>query len=229
MRTGTAGPRRIPPAAAAMTEGEAAQVLAAWLSPAYPVGSYAYSHGLEQAVAAGAVADAGALRAWVAGVLAQGSGRSDAVLLAAAHAGRDPAELAELAAALAPSAERLMETTLLGAAFCRVTAAAWGLDLPPLPYPVAVGRAAGLLGLPLRLTATLYLQAFAASLVSAGVRLVPVGQTDGQRITAGLLGLAAAVADEALETPLDAIGGGALAADLAAMLHETQYSRLYRS
>lgn len=212
-----------------MTEAEAAQILAAWLSPAYPVGSYAYSHGLEHAVAVGEVADAAGLQAWVEGVLAQGTGRSDAILLVAAHAAEDPSPLAELACALAPSAERLMETTLIGAAFCRVTAAAWGLDLPPLPYPVAVGRAAGLLGMPAPLTATLYLQAFAASLVSAGVRLVPVGQTDGQRITAGLLGLAAAVAAEALEVPLDAIGGAALAADLAAMRHETQYSRLYRS
>ena len=104
----------------------------------------------------------------------------------------DPAPLAELAAALAPSAERLLETTAQGAAFAKVTSAAWGVAVPAMPYPVAVGHAARLLGLPAPETATLYVQAFAASIVSAGVRLIPVGQTEGQRITAALLPLAAA-------------------------------------
>lgn len=212
-----------------MTDAEAAQILAAWLSPAYPVGSYAYSHGLEWAIAAGDVTDAATLEAWAATVLAEGAGRSDAILLRAAWAAPDPAPLAELAAALAPSAERLKETALLGAAFARVTAAAWSLDVAAAPYPVAFGRAAGLMGLPLGLATTLYLQAFAASLVSVGVRLVPVGQTDGQRITARLMPLAARVAEATEGATLDDLGGAALAADLAAMLHETQGTRLYRT
>ena len=98
-----------------------------------------------------------------------------------------------------------------------------------MAYPVAAGHAARLLGLPPGPTATLYLQAFAANLVSAGVRLVPLGQTEGQRLVAELLPLVARVAAEALAAPLDAIGGIAQRADLAAMRHETQYSRLYRS
>jgi urease accessory protein len=101
--------------------------------------------------------------------------------------------------------------------------------VPAMAYPVAVGHAARLLGLPARETATLYVQAFAASVVSAGVRLVPVGQTEGQRITAALLPIAAEVAEVALDAPVDSIGGCAVGADLAAMLHETQYTRLYRS
>lgn len=208
---------------------EAVQILAAWFSPAYPVGSYSYSHGLEWAIAEGAVRDAASLEAWIRDVAEFGAGRSDAILLRLAYAAPDPAPLGELAAALAPSAERLLETTAQGAAFARVTAAAWGLDLPPLPYPVAVGRAAALAGLPVGLTATLYVQAFAAAVVSAGVRLVPVGQTDGQRITARLLPLAARIAAETEGLGEADLGGAALRADLAAMRHETLETRLYRS
>lgn len=205
------------------------QILAAWFSPGYPVGSYSYSHGLEWAVEAGTVTDRAGLAAWTADLLAHGAGRSDAMLLAAAWRAEDPAATAELAEALAPSAERHLETMAQGAAFARTTAAAWGIPLAPAAYPVAVGRAARLLELPLAPTATLFVQAFAAAIVSAGVRLIPLGQTDGQRITAGLLPLAAEVAATALAAPPEAAGGTALGADLAAMRHETQYSRLYRS
>jgi urease accessory protein len=212
-----------------VTDLRTVQILAAWFSPAYPVGAYSYSHGLEWAVEAGAVTDRGGLHGWVADLIAHGAGRTDAMLLAAAHRAEDPAKAAELAEALAPSAERHLETMAQGAAFARTTAAAYGVELAPMPYPVAVGRAARLLGLPLGPTATLFVQAFAANLVSAGVRLIPLGQTDGQRITAALLPQAARVAAAALAAPPEALGGIAVGADLAAMLHETQYTRLYRS
>jgi urease accessory protein len=162
-------------------------------------------------------------------VLEHGAGRSDAVLLASAWRANDPGPVAELAEALAPSAERRLETMAQGAAFARVTAAAWGIEVPAAAYPVAAGAAARRLGMPLARTATLYQQGFAANLVSAGVRLVPLGQTEGQRLLADLLPLAARVAEAALAAPEDAVGGIALAADLAAMRHETQYTRLYRS
>ena len=208
---------------------EAFQILAAWFSPAYPVGAYSYSHGLEWAVETGWLRDADGLEAWVADLLAFGAGRSDAILLARAMELDDPEPLAELAEALAPSAERLLETTAQGAAFARTTSAAWGVAVPAMPYPVAVGHAARRLGLPARETVTLFVQAFAANLVSAGVRLVPLGQTEGQRITAALLPVAARVAKAALGEPIAAIGGAAVATDIAAMLHETQYTRLFRS
>lgn len=215
--------------AGALGEVEASQILAAWLSPGYPVGAYSYSHGLEWEVEAGRVRSAQALAGWVEDVLRHGSGRSDAVLLAAAYRASDPAPVAELAEALTPSAERHLETMSQGAAFARTTSAAWGVEVPAAAYPVAVGVAARALGLPLPLTATLYLQAFAANLVSAGVRLIPLGQTDGQRILRALLPVAAELAAAALAAPPEAVGGTAVAADIAAMRHETQYSRLYRS
>jgi len=207
----------------------ALQILATWFSPAYPVGAYSYSHGLEWAVETRAVHDRATLEAWVADLVARGAGRADAHLLALAYRADDPAPLAELAEALAPSAERRLETTAQGIAFARTTAAVWGIALPAMPYPVALGRAARLLDLPLAPTATLFVQAFAANVVSAGVRLIPLGQTDGQRITAALLPLAARVAAEAVAAPEDDIGGLTTLADLASMLHETQHTRLYRS
>jgi len=210
-------------------ETRALQILTAWFSPAYPVGAYSYSHGLEWAVECGEVTTPDALRDWIAAVVAFGAGRTDAVLLAAAYRAPDPGPVAELAAALAPSAERYLETMAQGAAFARVTAAAWGTSPAPMAYPVAVGHAARALELPLALTATLYLQAFAANIVSAGVRLVPLGQTDGQRITSELMPLCASTAAGALEASLEEIGGIAFRSDLAAMYHETQYTRLYRS
>lgn len=214
--------------------GEAAtlaarQILHAWLSPAYPVGAYSYSHGLEWAIEAGDVATAADLTDWIAALLAHGAARTDAILLAHAHAAEDPAPLAELAEALSASAERHLETMAQGAAFARAAGQVHGLDLPAMAYPVAVGRAARLMDLPLAPTLTLFVQGFAANIVSAGVRLIPLGQTDGQRILYALMPLAARIAREAETATLDEIGGCALRADLAAMLHETQYTRLYRS
>jgi urease accessory protein len=203
--------------------------LAAWLSPSYPVGAFSYSHGLEWAVEAGDVTDRETLAQWIADCLAQGAGRTDAILLAHAHANPEDPEIADLAAALQPSRERLLEVQAQGAAFARTTSDVWGPALASAPYPVAVGRAAAAHGLPLPETAFLYLHAFAANLVSAGVRLIPLGQTDGQRALAALMPVARAVAAEAIIAQLDAIGGCALRADIASMRHETQYTRLFRS
>jgi urease accessory protein len=203
--------------------------LAAWLSPSYPVGAFSYSHGLEWAVEAGDVTDRETLAQWIADCLAQGAGRTDAILLAHAHANPEDPEIADLAAALQPSRERLLEAEAQGAAFARTTSDVWGPALAPAPYPVAVSRAAAAHGLPLPETAFLYLHAFAANLVSAGVRLIPLGQTDGQRALAALMPVARAVAAEAITAPLDTIGGCALRADIASMRHETQYTRLFRS
>lgn len=207
----------------------AAQILAAWFSPAYPIGSYSYSHGLEWALAAGWVAGRAGLEDWVRDLVEHGAGRTDAILLCQAYRAADPAPVAELAEALAPSAERHLETMAQGAAFARTTAAVWCAGLAPMPYPVAVGHAAARLGLPLDATAVLFVQAFSAAIVSAGVRLMPLGQTDGQRVTAALMPVAAMVARAAIAAPIDAVGGAAIGADLAAMLHETQATRLYRS
>ncbi len=207
--------------------------LAAWTSAAYPVGAFAHSHGLETAIAQGAVTDAATARAWIADALAHGAGRTDAILAAHAwRAGREgaaPDALAELARALAPARERLVETEALGAAFARATSGGWDAEAPDAPQPVALGWAAGRAGLPLAPVLLLALQGFAAMLVSAAVRLVPLGQTEGQRILAALGPLAAEIAEAAAEAPLDAVGGACFAGDIAAMAHETQDPRLFRT
>jgi urease accessory protein len=215
-----------------------------WLSPAFPVGSFAYSHGLEWAVETGAVHDAGSALAWIDDILAQGSGRNDAILLAEAHRAASAgdasrlAEVAELAVALQPSRERHLEATAQGNAFITAARASWpapSLDLLAgawdgnVVHAVAVGVAASGHGVNLRPTLEAFLLAFVAALVSAAVRLGPIGQTDGQRITAALLPRVRATAAEAEAAGLDDIGGSAFRSDIASLRHETQYTRLFRS
>ncbi len=212
--------------------------LAIWLSPAFPVGAFAYSHALEWAVECGAVQDAATLSTWIDDLLRCGSGRNDAILLAASHrAANDAAaliEINELALALAPSRERHLETSAQGAAFVIAMRAAWpcaALDAldGETAYPVALGAAAAGHHVPLAATLEHFLLAFTANLVSAAVRLGPIGQTDGQRVTAGALPAIHATARFALTSTLDDLGSATLASDLASMQHETQYSRLFRS
>ena len=206
--------------------------LNAWFSPSYPVGAFSYSHGLEAVVSAGDVASAEQLYEWLSDCLWHGAGRNDAIFLAHAYRAGDRAalsELAELAEALAPSAERQLETTAQGAAFAKVTENVWGGDLADLPYPVAVGAAARAEGIPLELTLPLYLHAFAANIIAAGVRFIPLGQTDGQQVLARLFPAFDAIAAEAAEATLDDLGSATFRADLASMQHETLKTRIFRS
>ena len=208
--------------------------LLAWLSPAFPVGGYAYSHGLEWAVEAGDVKDGDSLEHWLTDVLTNGSGRSDTILLRHAHrAAADPVALCDLAAlaiACAPARERRDEALNQGRAF-QLAVIAWiGSALPrEAPYAVAVGAAAGQRGIPQEDVAAGYLQAFASNLISAAVRLVPLGQNAGLRVLAALAPVILAVADATKDALLEDIGGCAFRSDIAAMRHETQYTRLFRS
>jgi urease accessory protein len=216
----------------------------AWLSPSYPVGAFSYSSGIEWAVEAGDIKDADSLKRWLAVVIAQGGGFCDAVFFVHAHRSlADPGDgplraVAELAAAFAPSKERHLETTAQGAAFIEATRAAWpspALDrlaqawTGPLAYPVAVGVTAAGHGIALEPALNAFLHAITANLISAGVRLIPLGQSDGQRVLAALEPVVEATARKALTASLDDVGSAALRADLASMLHETQYTRLFRS
>lgn len=218
--------------------------LMAWLSPAYPVGAFSYSHGLEYAVEAGLVRDAETSLDWLADLIRLGGGWNDGVFLVCAHRAvtqGDRAalrEVAELAAACAPSAELALETGAQGAAFIRTTRMAWACDRfdwlieewpGPYCYPVAVGAAAAAHDLALTWTLPAYLQAFAANLVSAAVRLVPLGQSDGQIVTAALEPVVLLAASELREATPDDVGTATVMSDLCSMYHETQYTRLFRS
>jgi urease accessory protein len=204
--------------------------LVQWLSPAFPVGSYAYSHGLEWAISAGDITSAEDLQRWIGTVLTEGAGRTDAILLAQAlRPEADLAALSALAQALAASRERLVETLDQGRALGQTIAALTGQPLPEMPYPVALGAAARGLGLPAEPVLSLYLHAFASALVQAAVRFVPLGQTEGQAVLAALHPVILQVAAEAVHAGIDQIGSGAFRSDLAAMRHETMDVRIFRT
>lgn len=218
--------------------------LMVWLSPAFPVGSFAYSHGIEWAVEAGDIKDAATCESWVRDLIEHGGGWSDAVLLACTHraviAGNEKAivEAAELARAISPSKERRLETLKQGDAFLLAAKAAWPCDAlerfskiwkDETAFPVALGVAAAGHNLPLTPALEAWLVAFVSNLVSAAVRLVPLGQTDGTKIVAHLTPLARGIAARAANASLDDIGGAAFRSDIASMKHETQYTRLFRS
>lgn len=207
-------------------------ILHQWFSPAYPLGSFAYSHGLETAIQDGRISSAQALESWLRDVLEQGTGRTDAIFVQAAYACADEDAARALdapARAFAPSAERLMESVQQGDAFARTTSAVWGADVPALTFPVAVGVAARALDLPVALTTVLYLQAFISNLVSCAVRLVPLGQTEGQGVLHRLSPLCAQVAEQAGEEGLEGLMSAAFASDIAAMRHETLNHRIFRT
>lgn len=206
--------------------------LTQWLSPAYPVGAFAYSHGLERLVQSGAVHDAVSLRDWLHDVLKHGAGWSDALFLTAAWRAKSElavAELDDMARAFAGPFERRFEAAQQGAAFCGVTAAVWGIELTELTYPVAIGCAARHAGLPVEPTARLYLHAFISNLVSAAQRLMPLGQTAAQRVVRDMAPLCAHQAHAAVDADLSALSGTAFLAEIAAMQHETQQPRIFRT
>ena len=223
----------------------ALQKMLAWMSPAFPVGSYTYSHGLEWAITDGDVGDVTSLTAWIGDVLAHGAGRNDAIIFV--HAWRAAAAsdiptlvgIAGLATAFQPSRERHLESTAQGRAFLSAVAATWpepkllamaaALSGTPIPYPVALATAAATHSIPIDAMLPGMLAAFVANLASVGVRAIPIGQTDGLRVAAALAPVVLSLAAEAQGSSLDDVGGAALRADIASMRHETQYTRLFRS
>ncbi len=218
--------------------------LMTWLSPAFPVGAFSYSSGIEWAVEAGDISDAASLRDWLASLLTDGSGFCDAVFLAqafrAAQADHRSAlrAIAELASAFAPSRERHLETSSQGRAFIEIVRAAWSSDRlsdaiaacdGPIVYPIAVGITGAAHGVSLGATLHAFLHAVVSNWISAGARLIPLGQTDCQRVLVALEAEVNATAARALQATPDDLGSATFRADIASMRHETQYTRLFRS
>jgi urease accessory protein len=213
-----------------LPEGLALLSLTQWLSPAFPTGAFAYSHGLEWAVAQGEVRDAATAGDWVADVLECGAGWTDAVLLAQAlDPDADHATLADHARALAGSRERLAETEALGAAFARGMRALGGAVRPDWPFPIALGAAAHPLGLPAGTVIALALQSFATNLVTIATRIVPLGQSAGQAALAGLHPLILRLAKAAAVADLSDLRTSAFRAEMAAAWHENLQPRLFLS
>ncbi len=213
--------------------------LLAWLSPAFPTGGFAYSHGLEWAVESHDVTNQATLHDWLETLLRHGTGRTDAIL--ARHAHRAATDLptlhtlTELALATAPTAERRAEAIHQGNAFI-AAATPWHPETlkalaatTDVPYAIAVGAMAGSNGIDEDTTAVALLHAFAANLISAAVRIIPLGQSTGLAVMAALEPVILEIAAETAPLTLDDLGGAAWRSDLAAMRHETQYTRLFRS
>jgi urease accessory protein len=214
-----------------------------WLSPAFPVGAYAYSHALEWAAETGDLRDEATCLEWIRDILLEGAGRNDAILLSAAYraAGardyRSLRDIGELALALAASGEFRLETAQQGRSFLDAVRGAWpdplldsiAADLNEVAYPVALGIAAAAHQVPIEATLQGFLAAFAQNLVSAAMRLAPIGQNAGLRILAGLGPELSALAAEVPDLGLDDVASSTFRADHGSFRHETQYTRLFRS
>lgn len=223
---------------------DAALLLQNWLSPSFPVGAYAYSHGLEYAVHANFVKDRDSCREWISDLITLGSWRNDAIIAGVAWQtaqeknGAGLSALTELARALSPSRERHLESVQQGTAFVEAVRQSWpqadlAALLPPdvddIPYAVAIGICAAVHGIARAAMLSAFGMGFAQALVSAALRLSVIGHTDGQKILAALTPLITQTADELKDATLDDLGGASFFSDLASLQHETQYTRFFRS
>lgn len=224
---------------------EALYRLLAWLSPAYPIGGFSYSHGVETAIEEGFVTNRVSLVAWMRTVLGDGTGRVDGALFAAAWRAADARDwpafdsVAERAAAWRGTSEMALESRQQGGSFLSITRTAWphpDLDTAherlsgEIALPVAVALAAAAHGIALDAALEGYLHAFTANLISAAVRAVPLGQSDGQIALASLEPAVRGTVEAALAvTDLDEVGTATPLLDWCSMRHEIQYTRLFRS
>ena len=218
-----------------------------WLSPAFPTGSYSYSHAVERAVEAGDIHHRESLVDWLEADLRYGSGRNEAIFFVEAwrSATDDDCErllgTAELAAAFRGTSEFALETSQQATACLATLRRVWPdpligglsvflseLTIAPV-LSVVFGVRAAREEIPSSLALPAFLQGCLANLVTAGVRLVPLGQMDGQLCIAELEPAVLAVAAEAENATIRDLGSAAFQVDLASASHETQYTRLFRS
>lgn len=218
--------------------------LMTWLSPAYPIGAFAYSSGIEWAVEAGDISDAASLQRWLEAMLVAGSGINDGIFFSHAYRAVDCGDdralvsVAELAASFVPTRERFQETTALGRTFLEVTQAAWPCTAlhklrdrwrGPVAYPIAVAAACAGHAIALHPALHGFLIALSANWISAATRLVPLGHTESQRVLRSLEPAVSGTMQRALAASLDDVGSATFRADIAGARHETQYTRLFRS
>lgn len=220
-------------------EGRTLHRLLAWMSPSFPVGAFTYSHGLESMVESGEISDLADLADWIADAIRYGAGWTDALLLRRTWlAEEDQSALNDLALALSPTRERRLETAAQGSAFLKTARDAWPwaerpdddlVHITEVANPIAVGYVASGHGLALEPVLHAYLHGFAANLVSSGIRLIPLGQTDGQRALLILEDAISVTVNSVLLAEPGDLGGMSVRADIASAQHEVLYTRLFRS
>ena len=200
-----------------------------WLSPAFPIGGFAYSHGLEWAIDKGYVSNREELKKWISDLLEYGSLKNDAILIKLVLQGSDPKEINEIAMALCPASERLSETQLQGGAFCKIMGDVWNLEIDNLTLPIALALAAKNESIDQNLVVPAYLHSFCSNLISVAMRLIPIGQTDGQKTLRELSPLISDSVRAVAESDKDDLGSACFLSDVSAMQHEYLQPRVFKT
>ena len=200
-----------------------------WLSPAFPIGGFAYSHGLEWAIDKGYVSNREELKKWISDLLEYGSLKNDAILIKLVLKGSDPKEINELALALCPASERLSETQLQGDAFCKIMREVWSLEIDELTLPIALALAAKNESIDQNLVLPAYLHSFCSNLISVAMRLIPIGQTDGQKTLRELSPLILDSVRAVAKSDKDDLGSTCFLSDVSAMQHEYLQPRVFKT
>ena len=200
-----------------------------WLSPAFPIGGFAYSHGLEWAIDKGYVSNREELKKWISDLLEYGSLKNDAILIKLVLQGSDPKEINELAMALCPASERLSETQLQGGAFCKIMREVWSLEIDDLTLPIALALAAKNESIDQNLVVPAYLHSFCSNLISVAMRLIPIGQTDGQKTLRELSPLISDSVRAVAKSDKDDLGSACFLSDVSAMQHEYLQPRVFKT
>ena len=203
------------------------QLLLSWFSPNFPIGSYNFSHGLEAAIDMNFVNDIVSLENWITYLISYGSGRNDSILLSNTYQGK---KINDLAFALCTSKERWVETKQLGNAFCKNINENWSFNIGNnLAYPVAVGKAGAFFKIPLEQLLITFIQSFVSNLVNVGIKHIPLGHSDGQKILIKLLPTIKELALSYKDYDIDDVGTSAFISDLTSMYHETLKNRIYQT
>ena len=200
-----------------------------WLSPAFPIGGFAYSHGLEWAINKGYVSNREELQKWISDLLEYGSLKNDAILIKLVLQGSDPKEINELAMALCQACERLSETQLQGGAFCKIMREVWSLEIDELTLPIALALAAKNESIDQNLVLPAYLHSFCSNLISVAMRLIPIGQTDGQKTLRELSPLISDSVRSVAKSDKDDLGSACFLSDVSAMQHEYLQPRVFKT
>ena len=200
-----------------------------WLSPAFPIGGFAYSHGLEWAINKGYVSNREEFQKWISDLLEYGSLKNDAILIKLVLQGSDPKEINELAMALCPASERLSETQLQGGAFCKIMREVWSLEIDDLTLPIALALAAKNESIDQNLVVPAYLHSFCSNLISVAMRLIPIGQTDGQKTLRELSPLISDSVRAVAKSDKDDLGSACFLSDVSAMQHEYLQPRVFKT
>ena len=200
-----------------------------WMSPAFPIGAFAYSHGLEWAIDKDHVSNGEKLQKWITDLLEYGSLRTDAIFISLILRGHDVRKMNELSMALCPAGERLLETKLQGSAFAKVIEDVWQQDIGELSLPIAVALAAKNQSIEQDLILPAYLHAFCSNLISAAIRLIPIGQTEGQRIMLELYPTISDLVKTASESEIDDLNSACFFSDISAMEHEYLQPRIFKT